>query len=120
MIDPAFHEQPRRPSPDDKPEAHAAYAARQAAAVAATDNHLQAARHQAVILVDRARTLVRNGVDLRHPERALDFIGDQVRDAVERSRLPNCGCGGSTGTAGFTLIAELARLLAETDRDGAR
>lgn len=115
MSDPTYHEQPRRPD-DPAAEAQTAYAARAAAAVAATAAHMDAARRQAGILAARTRTLVSNGVDLRNPERACDFIADQVREAIDGARLPDCSCAGSTGPAGFALVAELARQLAEATR----
>ncbi len=115
MADPQYHERPPRPG-DPSPPAQSAYAASVAEAVAATAEHMAAARRAAAILVARARVLVSNGVDLHHPERACDFIADQVRDAVAGARLTSCSCAGSLGTAGYALVAELARQLAEATR----
>lgn len=116
MTDPTHHhQQPARPG-DLAPAAWEAYTARVAAATAATAAHLDAARGPASILAARARTLVSNGVDLRHPERATDFISDQISTAVKDARLPGCECGGDLTAAAFALIAELTRQLAEATR----
>lgn len=91
-------------------------AAAAAAANAAADRHAAAARHQADILVTRAQTLTRNGVDLRNPERLRDFMTDQVFDAITGATLPGCGCAGAVGPAALALIAELSRRQAEANR----
>lgn len=115
MTDPTFHERPHRPS-DPAPGPQSAYAARVAAATKATAAHMDAARQPAAILVARTRALVNNGVDLRNPERACDFITDQVHEAVRAAAVPGCSCNGSEGTAALVLVAELARQVAEATR----
>lgn len=89
---------------------------RHAARLAAVDQHAAAAREHAGILVGRVRTLMRNGVDLRDPERLCDLVADQVIEAVEGATVPGCGCQGSQGPAALALLAELARLCAEATR----
>lgn len=87
---------------------------RHASLIAAVDQHAAAARAQTDILIARVRVLVRNGVDLRDPERLLDLIDDPILDAVKGATLPNC-CD-SQGPAALALLAELARRLAEATR----
>jgi hypothetical protein len=87
-----------------------------AAMLAATEQHAAAAKHQAEILVTRTQTLARNGVDLRNPERLRDFANDQVVEAIQGAKVVGCGCAGNAGPAAMSLIAELARRLAEATR----
>lgn len=89
---------------------------RHAARLAAIDQHVAAARQQADILVGRVRVLVRNGVDLRDPERLADLVNDQVIEAVDGATVSRCGCQGAQGPAALALLAELARLCAEATR----
>lgn len=86
--------------------------ARYAELVDAVDKHLVSARQQADVLVSRAQTLVRNGVDLRAPERAFDFVTDQVMDAVRAATVHDCQCSGAQGAAAAALLAEVTRRLA--------
>jgi hypothetical protein len=87
---------------------------RHASRTAATEQHAAAAREHAGILLARVQTLVRNGVDLRDPERLLDLVNDQVIDAVKSAVVPSC-CG-SEGAAALALLAEMARRCAEATR----
>ncbi len=107
------------PAPDDHPqmpsaptEAHA----RHVALVETVRVHRDAAAGQISVLVSRAQTLARNGVDLRHPERLADFVEDQVIDAIRGATVAGCGCAGAQGAAALALVAELARQLAEVTR----
>lgn len=90
--------------------------ARHIARIAAVEQHQAAARHQAGVLVTRTRTLIRNGVDLRNPERMADFVSDQVIEAIADATVPTCGCAGSQRPAALALVAEIARQLAEATR----
>jgi hypothetical protein len=88
----------------------------QVALNAATEQHAAAARHQANVLVTRTQTLARNGVDLRNPERLRDFANDQVAEAITGATVAGCGCSGASGPAAMSLVAELARRVAEVTR----
>lgn len=83
------------------------------ARVAAIDEHMRAARQAASHLVTRARILVRNGVDLRDPERVSDFIDDQVLDAVKEAQVYECTCGAAQGAAAVALLSEVTAALAQ-------
>ena len=98
------------------PDAPTAEQAKHVAFVKAVQVHRDAAGGQISVLVSRAQTLARNGVDLRNPERLADFVEDQVMDAVRGSAVAECGCAGAHGAAALALIAELARQLAEATR----
>jgi hypothetical protein len=97
---------------DEPTSAHAKHIAY----VEAVKQHRDAAGGQIEVLVSRAQTLVRNGVDLRNPERLADFVEDQVMDAVRGATVHDCGCAGAHGAAALALVAELARRLAEATR----
>ncbi len=84
------------------------------AARAANEQHITAVRRQAPVLIARVRQLIRNGVDLRDPDRFADLVGDQVRDAIDDVTIP--GCAGGRPIAAAVLVAELARQLAEATR----
>lgn len=88
------------------------YAGWHEARMASVEAHMAAARGQVSVLVARTRVLVRNGVDLRHPERVADFVDDQVFDAVRAATVVGCGCSGAQGAAAAALLAELAHQLA--------
>lgn len=90
----------------------AGYAERHKARMEWVEAHMGAARDQVSVLVARTRVLVRNGVDLRHPERVADFVDDQVFDAVKAATVYECGCAGAQGAAAAALLAELAHQLA--------
>jgi hypothetical protein len=83
--------------------------------LAAVEAHMAKARPAISVLLTRARLLVRNGVDLRHPERVSDFVADQLRDAVDQAMVHECGCAGAQGSAVAALLAgmtaEFAMLL---------
>lgn len=90
--------------------------ARHVARIAAVEQHQAAAQHQASILLTRTKVLIRNGVDLRNPERMSDYVAGQVIEAIEGATVNGCGCSGAQGPAALALIAELARQLAEATR----
>lgn len=80
--------------------------------LAAVEAHMASARPAASVLVTRARILVRNGVDLRDPERVSDFVSDQIQDAVKAASVHECGCVGAQGAAGAALLAVVVAELA--------
>ena len=94
--------------------------ARHAEYVGAVAEHMAAARREAVTLVARAQTLVRNGIDLRDPDRVGDFIGDQVMDAVSGAAVHSCECTGALGAASVSVLAEVTRQLAVLLEERAR
>jgi hypothetical protein len=85
--------------------------------VQAVDQHMVLASRASDELIARTQTLVRNGVDLRHPDRVGDFLTDQVLDAVRIASVHDCGCAGAQGAAALALAAELARRIGELTRD---
>lgn len=80
--------------------------------VASVLAHMEKARPAASVLVARARTLVRHGVDLRHPERFTDFVDDQLMDAVKAATVHACECTGAQGAAAATLLGVVTAMLA--------
>lgn len=94
--------------------------ARHAEYVGAIAEHMAAARRASATLVARAQTLVRNGIDLRDPDRVGDFIGDQVMDAVRGAVVSQCGCSGAQGAAAVSVLAEVTRQLAVLLEERAR
>ncbi len=83
---------------------------------AALERQATAARHQASVLLGLTQTLVRNGVDLRNPERLDAFARDEVLAAIGATNVSPCGCGITNGAAAVALLAEMARRLAEATR----
>jgi hypothetical protein len=85
--------------------------------LALLDQQAAAARHAADQLVGMARALVRNGVDLRHPERLEAFAKQDARVLVAASSVDtDCKCALGNGEAALAVIGELARRLAEATR----
>lgn len=107
----SYPEHPAGPagSSEEAQRRHAAY-------VANVGQHGEAARREVEKLVQRTRVLIRNGIDLRDPDRFIDYAEDQIRDAIEAAVIPTCACEGSEGAAALALIGELARQLAEATR----
>lgn len=94
--------------------------ARHAQYVGAVEEHMAAARVEAARLVARAQTLVRNGIDLRDPERVGDFISDQVIEAVNGATVQTCGCLGAQAAGAVSLLAEVTHQLAVLLEERAR
>jgi hypothetical protein len=73
--------------------------------------HAEAARREADVLVRRTRYLLSNGIDLRDPTHLASLATDQAMDAVKGATLASC----CQGAASLSLLAELARRLAEIE-----
>lgn len=87
-------------------------AATRAAEQAQADaEHAAAARREADVLIRRTRYLLANGVDLRDPTHLGSLATDQVMDAVKAATIPSC----CQGAASLSLLAEMARRLAEIE-----
>jgi hypothetical protein len=94
-----------------------ATAAAEVTRLALLDQQAAAAQQAADKLVGMALSLVRNGMDLRHPERLEQFADHDVRELVAASSVDRgCHCALGNGQAALAVIGELSRRLAEAAR----